>query len=107
MKIGRWLREKMGKLRGMAEGSSSRKSSGDGVVFVMEIVQLIANTQGDQEKVYAFFRANVGRLDEDLLNALPSVFANSIQRIDPSFIATVFRTLGDVSVYFPSGEPSK
>lgn len=101
-----WLRQFAGELArtlGLAEGGSSRESSGDAVGFVMEIVQLIVQTQGDQAQVYEFFRANVGRLDEALLIALPKVFADLIQQNEPSFIAAVFIAFGNLINQFPLG----
>ena len=102
-----WLRQFAGQFAqalGLAEGGSS--SAGDAKGFLVEIVQLIAQTQGDQAQMYGFFCANVVRLDETLLQALPEVFAILIQQIDPVMIAAVFGEFGNLIQQFPLGNRS-
>jgi hypothetical protein len=62
-----WLRQFAAGLAqdlGLGETSPSSQSQADAAAFAMAILQLIGQTGGDQAQVYAFFRANVGRLDE-------------------------------------------
>jgi CHAT domain-containing protein len=104
-----WLRQLAGELAqvlGLAEGGASSASAGDTARFVVEIVELIAQTQGNRAQVYEFFRANLGRLDQALLIALPIVFADLIQQNDPSNpsnIAAVFVKFGNLIQQFPLG----
>jgi hypothetical protein len=39
------------------------QSQKDAAAFALEIIQLIVQTHGERAQVYAFFRANVKRLD--------------------------------------------
>jgi len=101
-----WLWQFAGELveaLGLAKGDISSESLGAAEVFLWEIVQLLVQTQGDTAQVYEFFRANLGRLDEALLVALPNVFADLIQQNDPSLIASVFGTFGNLIQQFPDG----
>jgi CHAT domain-containing protein len=88
---------------GVGAGSPASAASGDAARFLVEIVQLIAQTQGNRAKVYEFFRANVRRLDEVLLRVLPDVFVMLVQQIDPSAVAAVFVMLGNLIQQFPLG----
>ncbi|WP_171974725.1 CHAT domain-containing protein [Leptolyngbya sp. 'hensonii'] len=101
-----WLRQVAAGLAqalGLGENSSSSTSSRDGAAFLMKIVQLIGQTGRDRGQVYECFRVNVGRLDEALLSALPTVFAGLIQRNNPSIIAAVFNEFGNLIQQFPLG----
>jgi CHAT domain-containing protein len=99
-----WLRQFAGGVAqalGLTEGGSL--SAGDAAGFLGEIVQLIAQTQGDRAQVYGFFRENVARLDEALLRVLPEVFALLIRQNDPAMIAAVFGEFGNLIQQFPLG----
>jgi CHAT domain-containing protein/glutaminase len=99
-----WMRQFVGQLaqaQGLAQGDSS--SAGDAAGFLMEIVQLIAQTDGDQAQVNAFWRANMGQLNETLLRVLPDVFTTLIQQNDPVMTATMFAAFGNFIQQFPLG----
>ena len=101
-----WLRQfvvQLSQALGLGEDSPLSQSQEDAVSFGMEIMQFIVQTQGDRAQVHQFFRANVGRLDEALLLALPDLFATLIQQNKPSVIATVFVDFGDLIQQFPLG----
>jgi CHAT domain-containing protein/tetratricopeptide (TPR) repeat protein len=88
---------------GLGGESPSSQSQEDAAEFALEILQLIAQTGGDQAQVYGFFRDNLGRLNEALLLALPGLFATLIQQHDPAIIATVFDMFGNLIQQFPLG----
>ena len=71
--------------------------------LAVEIVQLIAQMQGNQAQVYEFFRINVERLNEALLSILPTVFADLTQQNEPTMIASLFVHFGDLINQFPLG----
>lgn len=101
-----WLRQFAGGLArtiGVDQASPLSSASGDATRFLIEIVQLIAQTGGDSVQVYQFFQANVDRLDEKLLLVLPELFSNLIQQNDPAFIAAVFVEFGNLINQFPLG----
>ena len=71
--------------------------------LAVEIVQLIAQMQGNQAQVYEFFRINVERLNEELLSILPTVFADLTQQNEPTMIASLFVHFGGLINQFPLG----
>lgn len=71
--------------------------------FLVEVVQLIAQTNSDRNQMYEFFRSNLVRFDQALLSALPDVFQFLIQKNDKTLIAWVFVELGNVINQFPLG----
>ena len=99
-----WLRELAVQLEQVL---SLRQAESTGTTaaaqFLLEILQLIAQTRGNRAQVYEFFRANVGRLDEALLRALPDLFAPLIQQNDSGVIAAVFGEFGNLIQQFPLG----
>ncbi|MBD2326243.1 CHAT domain-containing protein [Alkalinema sp. FACHB-956] len=102
-----WLRQFAGQVAqalGLTEANSAGASSGDARGFLMEILQLIAQTQGDPAQVYGFFRANLSRLDQALLAALPDVFQELIQQNDKTLIEAVFVKFGNLINQFPLGQ---
>jgi CHAT domain-containing protein len=88
---------------GFWKGSLPSQSSENAVMFWAEIMALIAQTQGAQTQVYEFLQSNVGRLDQDLLRALPDLFSRLIQRIDRSLSAAVFFEFANLIQQFPLG----
>ncbi|MGG6269100.1 CHAT domain-containing protein [Leptolyngbya sp. AN03gr2] len=71
--------------------------------FLVEVVQLIAQTKGDRNQMYEFFRSNLARFDQALLSALPDVFQFLIQKKDKALIAWVFVEFGNLINQFPLG----
>ncbi|TVQ20809.1 MAG: CHAT domain-containing protein [Leptolyngbya sp. DLM2.Bin15] len=101
-----WLRQFAAQLpqaMELREGSPTSQSQEGAAAFALEIMQLIAQTRGDQVQVYAFLRANVGQLDELLLQALPDLFGILIQQNEPMLIAAMFILFGNLIVEFPLG----
>ena len=102
-----WLRNfawQVAQVLGVVAGNSGGAASGEARGFLSEILQLVAQTQGDSAQVYAFLRASLARLDEALLTALPEVFQALIQQNDPTLIAAVFGTFGNLINQFPLGQ---
>ena len=95
--------EKLKGILGMSEGGSLSSLSGDAAGFMVEILKMIAQMNGEQAQVYGFLRANLGRLNESLLLALPDVFTSLIQQIDPCMIAAIFNDFGNLIQQFPLG----
>jgi hypothetical protein len=50
----------------------------DAVSFATEVIHLIVQTRGDRNQVYRFLRANLTRLNYELLTALPIVFKDLV-----------------------------
>ena len=96
-----------GRLRQLAQmlelGSPSNQSLEEAVAFGMEMMQLIHETRGDQTQVYEFFEANVARLDEALLRALPNLFLVLIQQVEPALVASMLDVFGNLIAQFPLG----
>jgi CHAT domain-containing protein/tetratricopeptide (TPR) repeat protein len=100
-----WLRDFAGQLAqvlGLAEENPGGSSAGDARGFLIEIVQLIAQTQNPTQ-VHGFFRANLSRLDRALLAELPDVFEELIQQNDKNQIAAIFVKLGNLIQHFTLG----
>jgi CHAT domain-containing protein len=81
----------------------SRSSSVNAARFVFEVMNLIAQTQCNQIKVYELFRANLDRLDESLQLILPIVFEDLMQANDPSLVAAGFGDFSSLIRQFPWG----
>jgi len=97
------LAEKLKEVLGLGEGSLSSSSPRDTSVFMVKILQLIGQMQGDRTQLHEFFCANVGRLDGELLRVLPDIFALLIQENDPSMIASMFSEFGNLIQGFSLG----
>jgi CHAT domain-containing protein len=101
-----WLRQfaaQLTQILGLRESSSLSTASEITANFMMEIVQLISQTKGDQAKIYGLFRANLDRLDEMLLSVLPRVFRDLVQQNSPSETAAIFVEFGNLIQQFPLG----
>ncbi len=75
--------------------------------FLAEVMQQIATTQGSQKVIYGFWRANVGKLNEHLVAALPIAFARVFKSDQPptqEFIAGMFGEFGTLIQQFPWGD---
>jgi hypothetical protein len=99
-----WLRQFAGQLAQML-GQTGGEQTGvqDAVRFAAEIVQLIAQTQGDRKQIYSFFQSNRTRLNSELLAALPILFKDLVSNNQPEFIAAVFAEFGNLIQQFPLG----
>ncbi|MGG6239686.1 CHAT domain-containing protein [Nodosilinea sp. AN01ver1] len=101
-----WLRQfaaQLAQALGFEESSPSSATAGDVIGFAVEMMQLIAQTKGDRAQVYEFFRANVRRLDETLLRALPSLFEILIQETDQFKVVVAFYDFGNLIQQFSHG----
>ena len=87
----------------ITEGNLLNPAAGDTAEFLVEILQMIDQTQGNRLQVYAFFSANMRLLDEVLLGILPDMFAMLIQKNNPLTIASVFGDFGNLIQQFPLG----
>jgi CHAT domain-containing protein len=73
------LRQLAGHLAQMLGQAGVAQNVGqDTVRFAMEMMQLIAQTQGDRSQIYPFFQANLTCLNSELLAVLPIVFRNAL-----------------------------
>ena len=75
--------------------------------FMRKARQVIKKAEGDREKVYGFFKANLDELDESLLEALPSVFAKvtaNERRQKRERITALFVDFGSLIQQFPLGD---
>lgn len=75
--------------------------------FLAEVMQQIGDTQGNQKEIYGFWRANVHRLNESLVAALPIAFARVFKSDQPAtqeFIAGMFGEFGTLIQQFPWGD---
>nr|MCU0551484.1 tetratricopeptide repeat protein [Leptolyngbya sp. Prado105] len=101
-----WLRNfarQVTRALGLAEENPTESLSEDAIGFLVEVMQLIAQPEGDQNQMYGFFRSNLARFDQALLSALPDVFQLLIQKNDQTFIAFVFVEFGNLINKFPLG----
>ncbi|HHP7246251.1 MAG TPA: tetratricopeptide repeat protein [Elainellaceae cyanobacterium] len=77
--------------------------------FMRAAMKCIEDAKGDEAKVHQFFKANVSKLDEYLLNALPQVFtkltAQESLRTQQN-IAELFANFGEFIREFPLGDRS-
>jgi CHAT domain-containing protein len=71
--------------------------------FVAEVMQLIAQTEGDRGQVYSFFQINLTCLNPELLTGLPVVFNDFVSNNQPEFIAAVFAMFGSLIQEFSQG----
>ena len=99
------IAEKIKDLLGVTGESLSNGATEDAAKWVVEILQLIGQMQGDRTQVHKFFCANVGRLDAELLRVLPDVFASLILENDPLMIASMFSEFGNLIQGFSLGSP--
>jgi len=105
-----WLRQFAGQLTkemGMAMELESEEAAGteSTAQFLLETLQLVAESQGNPEQVYPIWAQQQGRLNPDLLEVLPSMvenlFAGEIaQRIS---VASVLGAFGNLINQFPLG----
>jgi CHAT domain-containing protein len=101
-----WLRQlavRLARALGLGAGNSSNQSPEEAMQFGAEMMQLIAQTRGDQAQVYDFFRANLARLDESLLQAVPDLFSLLVQEVEPALAAATFDEFGNLIAQFPIG----
>ncbi|NJM58161.1 MAG: hypothetical protein HC857_13000 [Synechococcales cyanobacterium RU_4_20] len=100
-----WLRQFAGGLAqalGLVAEEPTGSSSGDVRGFLVEIVQLIAQTQADPTQMYAFFRVNLSRLDQALLvrtqSAMPIEWATTTMNLATAYSERIKgdRTSGSV-----------
>ncbi|MEL7357508.1 MAG: tetratricopeptide repeat protein [Cyanobacteria bacterium J06560_6] len=61
-------------------GKPTSVSTREATQFMRAVRQTITAAKGDKEKVYRFFEANLDKLDESLVEALPSVFSKVTSR---------------------------
>jgi CHAT domain-containing protein len=87
----------------LEENNPSSSAFRHAVALALKIMDLVWLTNGDETQVYTFFRANVGQLDEILMQALPDLFTILIQKHEPSLIAAIFAKFGNLILQFPSG----
>jgi CHAT domain-containing protein/signal recognition particle subunit SEC65 len=101
-----WLRQFSGQLAQMLGQPEAAQDVGqDRVYFAVEMIELIAQTKGDRNQIYAFFRANLTQLDSELLAALP-VVSNLLSNGQPGvekFLAAAFAEFGSSIQQFPLG----
>jgi CHAT domain-containing protein len=107
-----WLRNfaiKMAQVLGLTPEEPPNSSVSDATKFVLEIISLIARTEGSLEQVHDFFKVNVEKLNESLLLDLPKIFAELIEKVgqsetNQSKIAIGFGGFGDLIQQFPLGK---
>jgi CHAT domain-containing protein len=87
----------------LIERNSSSQLSEDSAKIVVDIVQLIVQTQGNRIQIYSFLSENLDQLNEKLLPALKDVFIKLSQRNHPSAIAAIFNEFGNLIQQFPLG----
>ena len=101
-----WLRQFAAQLEQsllLEQGEASSQSQDAALAFSWEIMQLITRAECDRTQVYAFFKANMERLDEALLRVLPDLFAMLAKQVGPSLGAQVFVLFGTFIQLFPFG----
>ncbi|MEO1146462.1 MAG: hypothetical protein AAFY26_12830, partial [Cyanobacteria bacterium J06638_22] len=85
---------------------SNSEAIAEATTFLREILHRIANGENNQDQIYPLFKANLHRLDADLLNAIPTLFselaANETQEQQRS-IALDFVDFADRISEFPLG----
>jgi CHAT domain-containing protein len=99
-----WLRQFAGWLAQMIRQAEVGQEA---VSFAVEVIRLIDETEEDLNQIHDFFRANLNRLDSDLLEALPIVFRNALSNFQPGareFIAALFTKFGNLIKKFPLGD---
>jgi CHAT domain-containing protein len=100
----KWLRQLAGQLaQVLGQAGTQQAAAKDTVSFVAEVMQLIAQTGGDRNKVYGFFRGSLTRLDSELLAALPIGFKDALSNNQPEVVAATFGNFGNLIQQFPLG----
>jgi CHAT domain-containing protein len=82
---------------------AGRSATQDTVSFLLEVMDLIAQTGGERNQAYAFFQANLTRLNSELLAALPIGFKTLLFNNQPGAIAATFGSFGNLINQFPLG----
>jgi CHAT domain-containing protein/tetratricopeptide (TPR) repeat protein len=78
----------------------------DLVQFVLDVLNKVADNLDNPAQVYPFLRANLHRLDAQLLQAFPSVASRVLENKSDDerlYIAAVIVTFGDLIQQFPLG----
>ncbi len=78
----------------------------DKVSFLIESLQLIADSQGNSERVYAFWRMNIDKIDTLLIQVMPDIASQILGakgKEEREFIARLFGEFGYLIHHFPLG----
>jgi CHAT domain-containing protein/tetratricopeptide (TPR) repeat protein len=78
----------------------------DSLQFVLEVLNKVAESQGEPEQVYPFLRANLNQLDAQFLQAFPSAVSIVLENKSDDerlYIAAVIVEFGNLIQEFPLG----
>jgi tetratricopeptide (TPR) repeat protein len=78
----------------------------ESLAFLAEVLQLVANSQGDARQVYPFLTEHQQQLNDTLLQAMP-IAASSLFNRDTNqlaFVAVLFAKFGNLIAQFPLGK---
>jgi CHAT domain-containing protein/tetratricopeptide (TPR) repeat protein len=76
------------------------------VSFLIESLNLIAETQGNTERVYAFWQMNIDKIDASLIQIMPNIASQIFEtkgEEEREFIARLFGNFGSLIQDFPLG----
>jgi CHAT domain-containing protein len=108
----KWLRNFAGQLAqamGLGAGAEATGATGteDAAQFLLETLQLVADSDGDPTQIYPVWAQQQGRLNGAVLAVLPAMVAQLYENLEQrTSTAAVLVTFGDGIQQFPLGDRS-